>query len=110
MQAATAFDRLFDRMCPIGPSASPAAFRHGVSGDREPTGQYYPDIEILEMAVPLTLAQEIVAVEAAFRDWAALKAGVAADSLTRPHDISRLLSGESRFASLEPSFVDVVRE
>jgi catechol 2,3-dioxygenase-like lactoylglutathione lyase family enzyme len=33
------------------------------------------DVEVLEMAMPLTLAQEIVAVEAGFRDWAALKAG-----------------------------------
>lgn len=32
------------------------------------------DVEVLEMAMPLTLAQEIVAVEAGFRDWAALKA------------------------------------
>jgi len=30
------------------------------------------DVEVLEMAMPLTLAQEIVAVEAGFRDWAAL--------------------------------------
>ena len=33
------------------------------------------DVEVLEMAMPLTLAQEIVAVEAGFRDWSALKAG-----------------------------------
>jgi len=40
------------------------------------------DVEVLAMAMPLTLAQEIVAVEAGFKDWAALKAG--ADGLTRP--------------------------
>jgi catechol 2,3-dioxygenase-like lactoylglutathione lyase family enzyme len=34
------------------------------------------DVEALEMAMPLTLAQEIVAVEAGFRNWAALKAGI----------------------------------
>ncbi|MBC9031290.1 VOC family protein [Sphingomonas sp. JC676] len=33
------------------------------------------DREALDMALPLTLAQEIVAVEAGFADWAALKAG-----------------------------------
>ena len=31
------------------------------------------DVEILDMAMPLTLAQEVVAVEAGFKDWAALK-------------------------------------
>jgi len=40
------------------------------------------DVEVLAMAMPLTLAQEIVAVEAGFKDWAALKAGT--DGLTRP--------------------------
>ena len=33
------------------------------------------DVEALEMAMPLMLAQEIIAVEAGFKDWAALKAG-----------------------------------
>jgi catechol 2,3-dioxygenase-like lactoylglutathione lyase family enzyme len=37
--------------------------------------RHLTDVEVLEMAVPLTLAQEIVAVEAGFSDWAALKAG-----------------------------------
>jgi len=37
--------------------------------------RHLTDAEVLEMAMPLTLAQEIVAVEAGFRDWAALKAG-----------------------------------
>ena len=36
--------------------------------------RHLTDVEVLEMAMPLTLAQEIVAVEAGFRDWAALKA------------------------------------
>jgi catechol 2,3-dioxygenase-like lactoylglutathione lyase family enzyme len=44
--------------------------------------RHLTDLEVLEMAMPLTLAQEIVAVEAGFRDWAALKAGV--------HDSARL--------------------
>ena len=38
--------------------------------------RHLTDVEVLEMAMPLTLAQEIVAVEAGFRDWAALKAGI----------------------------------
>ena len=37
--------------------------------------RHLTDVEVLEMAIPLTLAQEVVAVEAGFRDWAALKAG-----------------------------------
>jgi catechol 2,3-dioxygenase-like lactoylglutathione lyase family enzyme len=37
--------------------------------------RHLTDVEVLEMALPLTLAQEVVAVEAGFRDWAALKAG-----------------------------------
>ena len=35
--------------------------------------RHLTDVEVLDMAMPLTLAQEIVAVEAGFRDWAALK-------------------------------------
>ena len=37
--------------------------------------RHLTDAEILEMALPLTLAQEIVAVEAGFPGWAGLKAG-----------------------------------
>ena len=37
--------------------------------------RHLTDVEVLAMAMPLTLAQEIVAVEAGFKDWAALKAG-----------------------------------
>lgn len=37
--------------------------------------RHLTDVEVLEMAMPLTLAQEIVAAEAGFRDWAALKSG-----------------------------------
>jgi catechol 2,3-dioxygenase-like lactoylglutathione lyase family enzyme len=40
------------------------------------------DAEVLDMEMPLTLAQEIVAVEAGFKDWAALKQ--AADATPRP--------------------------
>src|SRR5262245_10760705 len=35
--------------------------------------RHFTDVEVLEMAMPLTLAQEVVAVEAGFNDWAALK-------------------------------------
>jgi catechol 2,3-dioxygenase-like lactoylglutathione lyase family enzyme len=44
--------------------------------------RHLTDVEVLEMAMPLTLAQEIVAVEAGFSDWAALKAGTG--DVTRP--------------------------
>ena len=44
--------------------------------------RHLTDVEALEMAMPLTLAQEVVAVEAGFRDWAALKAGI--NDLTQP--------------------------
>ncbi len=44
--------------------------------------RHLTDVEVLAMELPLTLAQEIVAVEAGFRDWAALKAG--ADDLRQP--------------------------
>ena len=37
--------------------------------------RHLTDVEILQMTMPLTLAQEIVAVEAGFPDWAGLKAG-----------------------------------
>jgi uncharacterized glyoxalase superfamily protein PhnB len=39
--------------------------------------RHLTDIEVLDMMMPLTLAQEVVAVEAGFRDWAALKAEAA---------------------------------
>ena len=35
--------------------------------------RHLTDVEVLDMAMPLTLAQEVVAVEAGFNDWAALK-------------------------------------
>ena len=38
--------------------------------------RHLTDVEALAMVMPLTLAQEIVAVEAGFRDWTALKAGI----------------------------------
>jgi catechol 2,3-dioxygenase-like lactoylglutathione lyase family enzyme len=38
--------------------------------------RHLTDVEILKMSMPLTLAQEIVSVEAGFKDWAALKAGI----------------------------------
>ena len=45
------------------------------------------DRQVLDMPMPLTLAQEIVAVKAGFRDWAALKE--AADDVARPASITR---------------------
>ena len=44
--------------------------------------RHLTDVEVLEMAMPLTLAQEIVAVEVGFKDWAALKA--ASGDVARP--------------------------
>jgi uncharacterized glyoxalase superfamily protein PhnB len=38
--------------------------------------RHFTDVETLEMAMPLPLAQEIVAVEAGFKDWAALEAEI----------------------------------
>ena len=40
------------------------------------------DLDVLTMPMPLALAQEIVAVEAGFRDWAALEAGTG--DITQP--------------------------
>jgi catechol 2,3-dioxygenase-like lactoylglutathione lyase family enzyme len=47
--------------------------------------RHLTDVEALGMAMPLTLAQEIVAVEAGFRNWAALKAGI--DDLAQPSPV-----------------------
>lgn len=44
------------------------------------------DVEVLDMAMPLTLAQEIVAVEAGFRDWAALKAASGSPAASSPDE------------------------
>jgi catechol 2,3-dioxygenase-like lactoylglutathione lyase family enzyme len=59
--------------------------------------RHLTDVEVLEMAMPLTLAQEIVAVEAGFRDWAALKAGTG--DLTHP---SRVDASEPTLAGAVP--------
>src|SRR6266550_5182622 len=59
--------------------------------------RHLTDIEVLEMALPLTLAQEIVAVEAGLRDWAALKAGTG--DLTQP---SRVDEGGPTLAGAVP--------
>src|SRR5262245_22163664 len=45
--------------------------------------RHLTDIAVLDMPMPLTLAQEVVAVEAGFADWAALKAA-AEDSVPEP--------------------------
>ncbi len=62
------------------------------------------DVEVLEMAMPLTLAQEIVAVEAGFRDWAALRAGTG--DLTQPSrvDASELFTSGRRGFSYDVFF------
>ena len=44
--------------------------------------RHLTDAQVLEMAMPLTLAQEVVAVEAGFQDWTALKAET--DDLAQP--------------------------
>jgi uncharacterized glyoxalase superfamily protein PhnB len=54
--------------------------------------RHLTDAEILEMAMPLTLAQEIVAVEAGFRDWAALKEGAGAKQAARPESAPAALT------------------
>ena len=50
--------------------------------------RHLTDVEVLDMAMPLTLAQEIVAVEAGFSDWAALKAGSGERAHRSPSDTS----------------------
>ena len=47
--------------------------------------RHLADVDVLAMPMPLTLAQETVAVEAGFRDWAALKAG--AGNLKQPSPV-----------------------
>ena len=49
---------------------------------RLPRLAHLTDLEILDAPLPLTLAQEVVAVEAGFPDWAALKRAV--DDVARP--------------------------
>src|SRR5262245_45114417 len=46
--------------------------------------RHLEDAEVLAMEMPLTLAQEIIAVEAGFKEWASLK--LAANDLPRPAD------------------------
>jgi catechol 2,3-dioxygenase-like lactoylglutathione lyase family enzyme len=59
--------------------------------------RHLTDVEVLEMAMPLTLAQEVVAVEAGFQDWPALKAG--ADDVAQP---SRVAAGDPSLAGAVP--------
>src|SRR5262245_45746575 len=47
------------------------------------------DCEVLEMKLPLALAQEIVAVESGYKSWAELKAGTAG-ALKTPRDATLL--------------------
>lgn len=58
--------------------------------------RHLTDVEALKTPLPLTVAQEIVAVEAGFKDWAALKA--AADS----RSISTRVEGEPTFLGTVP--------
>src|SRR5262245_53927102 len=55
------------------------------------------DRQVLDMPMPLTLAQEIVAVEAGFQDWSALRD--AADEVSRP---ARVAAEGVRFRSATP--------
>src|SRR5262245_26721177 len=55
------------------------------------------DREVLAMALPLTLAQEIVAVEAGFKNWVALKAGA-----TGPEQSSRTAVGAVEMNGIVP--------
>jgi uncharacterized glyoxalase superfamily protein PhnB len=54
--------------------------------------RHLTDAEILEMAMPLTLAQEIVAVEAGFRDWAALREGAGVKETAPPKVVGPALA------------------
>lgn len=59
--------------------------------------RHLTDIEALNTPLPLTLAQEIVAVEAGFANWAALKA-----SATNPKRASTQIEGKPEFLSAVP--------
>jgi catechol 2,3-dioxygenase-like lactoylglutathione lyase family enzyme len=59
--------------------------------------RHLTDVEALAMAMPLTLAQEIVAVEAGFKDWASLEAGTG--DVTQP---PRVDTGEPALAGAVP--------
>ena len=59
--------------------------------------RHLTDVEVLAMAMPLTLAQEVVAIEAGFLGWAALKAG--GTDLAQPPQVQ---TEESRLASAVP--------
>jgi catechol 2,3-dioxygenase-like lactoylglutathione lyase family enzyme len=54
------------------------------------------DVQALNSPLPLTLAQEIVAVEAGFKDWAALKAAASSESISTQGE------GEPRFLGTVP--------
>ena len=58
--------------------------------------RHLSDAEVLAMAMPLTLAQEVVAVEAGYRDWPALRA--AAEATGAP----RLEAGEPGLGEATP--------
>lgn len=60
--------------------------------------RHLTDAEVLGMALPLTLAQEIVAVEAGFKDWAALRRS--SDRLPRPPAVTE--SSEPRLIGAVP--------
>jgi catechol 2,3-dioxygenase-like lactoylglutathione lyase family enzyme len=58
--------------------------------------RHLTDVEALNMPLPLTVAQEIVAVEAGFQDWAALKASADVSP------ISTRVEGEPTFLGTVP--------
>jgi uncharacterized glyoxalase superfamily protein PhnB len=58
--------------------------------------RHLSDTDVLAMAMPLTLAQEIVAVEAGYRDWAALRAAA------EPSGAPRLEAGQPALGEAIP--------
>jgi uncharacterized glyoxalase superfamily protein PhnB len=59
--------------------------------------RHLTDREVLDMTFPLALAQEIVAVDAGFADWAALKAGAGG-----PNKPARPENDAPRFSTVAP--------
>lgn len=61
--------------------------------------RHLTDAEVLGMVIPLTLAQEIVAVEAGFETWNALRDGITGE---KSGSLDRPLTGESSLMSSVP--------
>jgi uncharacterized glyoxalase superfamily protein PhnB len=65
---------------------------HSVGGKVRAVARFreLSDVEILAMPFPLTLAQEVVAAEAGFTDWAALKAAATPEPVPEPAESATL--------------------